>query len=487
MINFNNSYAKLTPAFYERSLPDKAPSAHLVKLNLPLAEQLALDADWLGSEAGLAMLSGTQLPDTAEPLAMAYGGHQFGGWSPRLGDGRAILLGEVLDRNGLRKDIQLKGSGRTSFSRGGDGKATLGAIIREFLLSEAMFALGVPTTRALAVVTTGETVARETPLPGAILTRVAQSHVRVGTFQYFAARDDQESLRQLADYVIERHYPEALESGNPYQAFLEAVLVRQAELIARWMQLGFIHGVMNTDNMQIAGETIDYGPCAFMDDFHPKCVFSSIDRNGRYAWDQQPSIGKWNLTRLAEAILPLLAADKERALTIAERVLALFDERFNQAFVAGFRRKLGLVEASSSDAEFIAATMGTLAEEQVDFTLFFRQLTRHAGGSTQGALTNLFADPEKGELWLKSWQARVAESKTDAATRAAVMRGFNPIFIPRNHRVEEAIVHARQGDFEPFHKLAQVLSKPYQEQEENIAYEQAPLESEKVHETFCGT
>ncbi len=487
MITFDNSYAKLPETFYQRTQPDKVSDPTLVRLNRGLCNTLGLDPHWLESEPGVAMLAGNTLPTSADPLAMAYGGHQFGGWSPRLGDGRAILLGEVLDRNGIRKDIQLKGSGRTAFSRGGDGKATLGAILREYVLSEAMFALGIATTRALAVVTSGEDVYRETPLPGAILSRVAQSHVRVGTFQYFAAQGDQRSLKALADYVIGRHYPEALESANPYRALLEGVQERQAQLIARWMQLGFIHGVMNTDNMQIAGETIDYGPCAFMDDFHPKCVFSSIDRNGRYAWDQQPSIGKWNLTRLAEALLPLLAADQEQALESAQKVLGLFDDQFNKAFVAGFRRKFGLIDAADDEAEYIATSLSTLGEQQVDFTLFFRHLTRHAGGSSKGALTDLFADREAGERWLLGWDKRVDSSETSAETRAAIMRGVNPIFIPRNHRVEEAIVAGNSGDFAPFHRLVDVLSKPYEEQAEHIAFEEAPLESEKVHETFCGT
>ncbi len=487
MISFDNSYAHLPEAFYERTKPDEVEDASLVKLNRRLAEQLMLDPTWLESKEGVSFLSGTRVPASAEPVAMAYGGHQFGGWSPRLGDGRAILLGEVLDRNGIRKDIQLKGSGRTSFSRGGDGKATLGAIVREYVLSEAMFALGVPTTRALAVVTTGEKVHRETPLPGAILTRVAQSHVRVGTFQYFAAQQDHKSVAQLADYVIDRHYPEARETGNVYRALLESVLAGQAKLIARWMQLGFIHGVMNTDNMQIASETIDYGPCAFMDDFHPKCVFSSIDRNGRYAWDQQPSIAKWNLSRLAEAMLPLLAPDQDRAIAVAESVLELFDDQFNHAFVSGFRRKLGLIDQEDSDAEYIAATLVTLANEEVDFTLFFRHLTRHSGGATDGALVDLFANAEEARKWLAGWHTRVDKPATRAETRTAIMRGANPVFIPRNHRVEEAIVAARGGEFEPLHKLVGVLSNPYEDQAKNIEYEQAPLESEKIRETFCGT
>ncbi len=488
MITFDNSYARLPKAFFARTSPAQVPAPSLVRLNKGLANELALDAEWLASDDGVAMLAGNKLPDSAEALSMAYAGHQFGGFNPQLGDGRAILLGEIRDRNGIRRDFQLKGSGRTPFSRGGDGKATLGAILREYLLSEAMFALGVPTTRALAAVTTGETIYRETPMPGAVLARVAQSHVRVGTFQFFAARDDRASLIRLADYVIERHYPRANESSNPLLALLEFVVERQAELIARWMQIGFIHGVMNTDNMQIAGETIDYGPCAFVDDFHPKCVFSSIDRNGRYAWNQQPVMGKWNLTRLAEALLPILSTDEQTALNMAKHALDGFDLRFNENYIAGFKRKLGLMEASEGDDAFIASTTDALAKGEVDFTLFFRHLTRVAAGESEEALLSLFATPAKARTWLASWRKRIAgEPNVAADLRAAIMQGVNPIFIARNHRVEEAISHALRGDFQTFHELAGVLSNPYGEQAEFAEYERPPREEEKVRETFCNT
>ncbi len=487
MISFDNSYARLPETFHARVAPAKVPSPSLLRLNRGLARELSLDADWLSSETGIAMLSGNALPEKADAIAMAYAGHQFGGFNPQLGDGRAILLGEVLDRNNIRKDIQLKGSGRTPFSRGGDGKATLGAILREYLLSEGMFALGIPTTRALAAVTTGETIHRETPMPGAILTRVAQSHVRVGTFQFFAARRDTASLMRLVDYVIERHYPRAAEAKSPALALLEHVVQRQAELIARWMQLGFIHGVMNTDNMQIAGETIDYGPCAFMDDFHPKCVFSSIDRNGRYAWNEQPVIGKWNLSRLAEALLPLFSSDEQTALNMAKHALDGFDERFNSDYIAGFKRKLGIVGANDTDDRFVADTLEALAKGEVDFTLFFRHLTQVAAGAPDDSLIALFSTRARAMSWLASWRARVSKESMDAQTRSAIMQGVNPIFIPRNHRVEEAIAHALRGDFTTFSEFADVLANPYGEQPDMAQYEAPPLEHEKVRETFCNT
>jgi len=488
VITFDNSYARLPQPFFARTTPAAVPDPTLIRLNEGLCNELGLESSWLASEDGVAMLAGNTVPDSAEALSMAYAGHQFGGFNPQLGDGRAILLGEVRDRNGIRRDIQLKGSGRTPFSRGGDGKATLSAILREYILSEAMFALGVPTTRALAAVTTGESIDRETLMPGAILTRVAQSHVRVGTFQFFAARDDRASLMRLAEYVIERHYPRAAEASNPVLALLEYVVERQAELIARWMQIGFIHGVMNTDNMQIAGETIDYGPCAFMDDFHPKCVFSSIDRNGRYAWNQQPVMGKWNLSRLAEALIPILSTDVQTALNMAKHALDGFDLRFNENYLAGFQRKLGLIEADKDDDKFIAATTEALAKGEVDFTLFFRHLTRVAAGESDDALIRLFSTPSKARSWLAMWRKRVsAEKSTSQQLRGAIMQGVNPIFIARNHRVEEAIAHALRGDFQTFHELTRVLSNPYGEQPQYAQYERPPLEEEKVRETFCNT
>ena len=480
-VSFDNTYARLPETFFARVRPAAVPAPTLVRLNRGLCEQLGVDARWLESEAGVAMLAGNALPESADSIAMAYAGHQFGGWVPRLGDGRALLLGEVVDGNGIRRDVQLKGSGATPFSRGGDGKATLGAILREYIVSEAMFALGIPTTRALAAVMTGEPVFRETPVPGAILTRVARSHVRVGTFQYFHARNDERAVRTLADYVAERHYPRVFDAGNPYRALLDSIVERQAELVARWMHVGFIHGVMNTDNMQVAGETIDYGPCAFMDQFRSSCVFSSIDRNGRYAWDQQPAVARWNLARLAESLLPLLSVDEANA------ALVRFGTLFDAAYLDGFRQKLGLTEPSGDDDELLRATLATLGDQDVDFTLFFRRLTQVAAGADDGALVRLFNSADRGRAWLATWRERLQTESTDAETRAAIMRGVNPIVIPRNHRIEAAIQAGNRGDFTPFHRLVDVLSSPYEERPDYAEYESAPLPEQRVLQTFCGT
>ena len=481
-IPFDNTYARLPERFFARQSPAAVPGASLIRLNDGLAKQLGLDAKWLRTPEGVGMLSGNCVPDGAEPIAQAYAGNQFGGWVPQLGDGRAILLGEVIDTAGRRRDIQLKGSGRTPFSRGGDGKAALGPVLREYLVSEAMFALGVPATRALAAVSTGETVQRDTLLPGAVFTRIAASHIRVGTFQFFAARNDVDGLRLLADHAIARHYPDAATAGNPYLVFLQSVIAAQANLVARWMQLGFIHGVMNTDNVAISGETIDFGPCAFMDAFHPQCVFSAIDRNGRYAWANQPAICEWNLTRLAETLLPLLDDSMEAATELAEAALDEFGALFQQRYLAGFRAKLGLPDLVDGGAAFIKATLGTLAEQHVDFTLFFRQLTRVAAGENPDALASLFASRESCETWLATWRA-IAKP----AEQLVEMRAANPAIIPRNHRVEEAIQHAYQGDFAPFHRLADALSEPFTEREETSDLERAPKPHDVVRQTFCGT
>ncbi len=481
-IPFDNTYARLPERFFARQSPAAVPGASLIRVNDGLAAQLGLDAKWLRTPEGVGMLSGNCVPDGAEPIAQAYAGNQFGGWVPQLGDGRAILLGEVIDTDGTRRDIQLKGSGRTPFSRGGDGRAALGPVLREYLVSEAMFALGVPATRALAAVSTGEMVQRETLLPGAVFTRVAASHIRVGTFQFFAARNDVDGLRLLADHAIARHYPPAATAGNPYLAFLQSVIAAQADLVVRWMQLGFIHGVMNTDNVAISGETIDFGPCAFMDAFHPQCVFSAIDRNGRYAWANQPAICEWNLTRLAETLLPLIDESVETATELAEAALDEFGARFQQRYLAGFRAKLGLPDLADGGAAFIKATLGMLAEQHVDFTLFFRHLTRVAAGENPDDLAALFASRENCETWLATWRtiAKPAEQLVE-------MRAANPVIIPRNHRVEEAIQHAYQGDFAPFHRLADALCEPFTEREETSDLEHAPQPHEVVRQTFCGT
>src|SRR2546430_439052 len=378
---FENTYARLPDRFYARIAPTPVRAPRLIRVNTELALNLGLDPDWLAGPEGLEVLAGRVVPEAAEPIAMAYAGHQFGHFVPQLGDGRAILLGEVIDQQGVRRDVQLKGSGRTPFSRGGDGRAALGPVLREYVVSEAMAALGIPTTRSLAAVVTGETVARETPLPGAVLTRVATSHVRIGTFQFFAARGDLEGLRLLADHVITRHYPEAAHSDRRYASLLELVTLRQAELIARWLLVGFIHGVMNTDNTSIAGETIDYGPCAFMDEYNPSTVFSSIDEMGRYAYGNQPRIALWNLTRLAECLLPLFADDKDKAIEQAQFALGEFAEKFTTAYQAGLRVKIGLFTKADGDEALVQDLLDAMTKNQADFTYTFRRLCAAALGA----------------------------------------------------------------------------------------------------------
>ena len=480
-ILFDNTYSRLPERFFARQQPARVPEPRLIRLNLGLAAQLSIDADWLRSADGLAMLAGNAMPEGAEPIAQAYAGHQFGGFVSQLGDGRAILIGEVLDTEGARRDLQLKGSGRTRFSRGGDGKAALGPVIREYIVSEAMAALGVPTTRALAAVTTGETVLRqEGSLPGAVFTRVAASHIRVGTFQYFLARNDIDALRLLADHAIARHYPNTARAPNAYVALLEEVSAAQAGLIAQWMALGFIHGVMNTDNTAISGETIDYGPCAFMDAFHPRCVYSSIDSRGRYAWGSQPDIGLWNVTRFAETLLPLLSGDPIEAARIAEDVLSGYPEQFRSRYVARFRAKLSL--PLEAPVEIIQQCLDLLAEQEVDFTLFFRHLTRVASGEDPRQLAALFSRREPFDEWFAKWR-----SEADPTQYLADMRAANPVLIPRNHRVDQAIQSAYGGDFVPFHRLVDALAAPYAEQIEYGDLEAPPRPEEIIHQTFCGT
>ncbi len=478
-ISFQNTYARLPERFFAKQTPVKVPEAMLIRKNDALAMELGIDPAWLDSPEALAAFSGNEVPDGAEPISQAYAGHQFGGFVQQLGDGRAILLGEVVGTDGKRRDIQLKGSGRTAFSRGGDGKSALGPVLREYIVSEAMHALGVPTTRALAAVSTGEIVARETPVPGGVFTRVAASHVRVGTFQYFAARQDTEALKLLTHFCIARHYPEALGAQNPALAFLENVIAAQAKLVAKWLPLGFIHGVMNTDNCAISGETIDYGPCAFMDDFHPDCVFSYIDQYARYAWGAQPNIAHWNLTRLAEALLPILDPALEKAKELAEEALGKFIEAFQKPYLENFRDKLGLADANGA---FTKSTLGLLAQEEVDFTLFFRHLTLLAGGDARADLTALFKNPTVANRWLTQWQ-----SLPKAHGHVAKMLAANPILIPRNHRIEQAIQAAYKNDFAPFHRLADALVKPFEENPEYADLEAAPLPHERVQNTFCGT
>jgi uncharacterized protein YdiU (UPF0061 family) len=485
--SFENSYARLPERFFAKTTPARFPAPALIRLNRTLADELELNADWLAGPEGLAMLSGQVIAPGSEPIALAYAGHQFGNFVPQLGDGRAILLGEVTDSSGRRRDIQLKGAGRTPFSRGGDGRAALGPVLREYLVSEAMAALGVPTTRALAAITTGEPVVRETILPGALVVRVAASHVRVGTFQYFAVREDIEALQLLADHVIARHYPAAAQAKRPYRALLDAVIVAQAELVARWLLLGFIHGVMNTDNMSIAGETIDYGPCAFMDTYDPATVFSSIDRLGRYAYGNQPRMAHWNLTRLAEAMLPLLNEDTEKAIDEAQEALAAFGPSFERAYHGGLRRKLGLADEHSEDVELASAILSAMAENQVDFTLFFRRLSGLLAGSDE-PVRSLFIDPTAFDRWAQQWRARLVQDNLAPQARRAAMDLVNPAFIPRNHQVEAMIVAAvERNDFEPFEEMLKLLSNPFEDQPGFERYAAPPQLHERVTATFCGT
>jgi uncharacterized protein YdiU (UPF0061 family) len=484
---FDNSYARLGASFLASVRPTPVRAPQLVKLNRQLARDLGLDPDVLASPEGVEVLAGNAIAGGSETIATAYAGHQFGGFSPQLGDGRAILLGEIIGRDGLRRDIQLKGSGPTPYSRRGDGRAALGPVLREYIVSEAMAALGIPTTRALAAVTTGEPVYRETALPGAVLTRVASSHIRVGTFQFFAARQDVESLRRLADHVIARHYPEAAESANPYRELLAAVIARQARLVARWMHVGFIHGVMNTDNMSVAGETIDYGPCAFMDAYNPATVFSSIDHAGRYAYQNQPGIAHWNLVRLAEALLPLLAGDQAAAVEIANEVLGGFAEVYDAADLAGMRHKLGLLTPHQGDLALVQDLLTRMAAQKADFTLTFRALCGAAGNPEAGGARALFAEPAIYDEWAAAWRARLA-SEADVSESQLAMQQANPAFIPRNHLVEAAIAAAvERQDFEPFEALTAVLSKPYEDQPEYAAYAEPPAQVDVAYQTFCGT
>jgi uncharacterized protein YdiU (UPF0061 family) len=486
---FQNTYAALPDGFFARVAPTPVASPRLIKLNRPLAQHLGLDPDWLDSPEGTEILAGQRIPDGAEPIAMAYAGHQFGHFVPQLGDGRAILLGEVIDADGVRRDIQLKGSGPTPFSRRGDGRAALGPVLREYIVSEAMAALGIPTTRSLAAVVTGENVMRETALPGAVLTRVASSHIRVGTFQYFAARGDTEGVRRLADHVIARHYPQAASAMRPYHALLEGVIARQAELVARWLLVGFIHGVMNTDNTSISGETIDYGPCAFMDAYDPAMVFSSIDEQGRYAYANQPRIALWNLTRLAECLLPLLADAQDKAIEQAQAILGEFAEKFTAAYQAGLRDKIGLFTTRDGDEALVQDLLDAMAKNQADFTLTFRHLGEAAlGADNDHEVQQLFADPAAYDEWAVRWRARIGDEPQAATARRTAMRAVNPAFIPRNHRIEEVIQAAvTRDDFAPLEKLLTVLSRPYEDQPALSEYAEAPEPHQRVLQTFCGT
>jgi uncharacterized protein YdiU (UPF0061 family) len=481
---FDNTYARELEGFYVPWKAAQVARPRMIKFNRQLAEELGLDVDALDSDEGARIFAGNEIPEGAVPLAQAYAGHQFGGFVPQLGDGRALLVGEVIDRYGRRRDIQLKGSGPTPFSRAGDGRAALGPVLREYLIGEAMHALGIPTTRALAAVVTGESVYRECALPGAVLTRVAASHVRVGTFQFFAARGEQEKLARLADYVIDRHYPELKSQANPYLGLLERVCDKQAALVAAWMHVGFIHGVMNTDNMTISGETIDYGPCAFMDHYDPATVFSSIDTQGRYAYANQPKIAQWNLARLAETLLPLIDEDTNRAIGRATEVVNGFSGHYERYWVRGMRVKLGLFNEEEADLNLATEFLTAMEGNNVDYTLAFRYLADAALGE-QERIRGLFADPSAYDRWSGHWHARLSREAVAPLERSPAMRRANPAFIPRNHRVEEALSAAvEHDDYAPFERLLKILARPFDDQPEVTAYGEPPPEGQGHYRTF---
>jgi uncharacterized protein YdiU (UPF0061 family) len=480
-LSLDNCFVRELEGLYEPWHAAAAPAPRLLVLNDALAEELGLDADALKAPDGVAALVGTAVPEAATPVAQAYAGHQFGGYSPRLGDGRALLLGEVLDTRGRRRDLHLKGSGRTPFARGADGKAAVGPMLREYAIGEAMHALGIPTSRALAVVATGEQVMRETMLPGAVLTRVAASHIRVGTFEY-AVRQDPALVQRLADHAIARHHPHAAAAENPYLAFLESVVDGQASLVARWMLVGFIHGVMNTDNMAISGETIDYGPCAFMDAYDPATVFSSIDHGGRYAYGNQPRIALWNLARLAETLLPLLHAETDAAATAATEVLESFPDRYGAYRGQGMAAKLGLVEDDTLGDDLLTV----LHDHGVDHTSCFRALSSVLRGDPAPA-RDLFDDPSEFDAWSERWLAEVASQASDPRAAADAMDRVNPVYIPRNHLVEDALTAATAGDLEPFRKLVDVLVAPFDERPGLEDYAAPAPPGLGPYHTFCGT
>lgn len=482
---FDNSYVQLPQQFYARQAPEPVRAPKLIKINHELSALLGVDPEILETDAGAAMLAGNELPEGAEPISLAYAGHQFGGWVPQLGDGRAVLLGEVVGTDGVRRDLQLKGSGRTPFSRGGDGRAALGPVLREYIVSEAMHAMGIPTTRSLAAVTTGEEVLREGYLPGAVLTRVATSHVRVGTFEFFLGRGDIDGLRTLADYVIDRHYPDVREAENPYLGLLERVLRRQAALVARWFGIGFIHGVMNTDNTSVVGETIDYGPCAFMDTFHPDKVFSSIDHMGRYAFSNQPGILQWNLAQLAQCLLPVIDDDPKKALEPTQEIIDTFPGLFETALIDVMGRKLGFADPGPEHLQLAFDLLQAMASGKADFTNTFRALPEAISGDGP---RHLFEDPAAFDSWVHPWREKLAEERATADGIKDLMRSVNPAVIPRNHMVEAAIRAAEdRGGFAPFHALVEEVTDPYRPRPEDSPYTRPPAPHEVVHQTFCGT
>ena len=487
---FDNTFARLPERFYTRLAPTPVSSPKVIKVNEQLAKILSLDPEALAGCAGAKILSGNCVPKGSEPLAMVYAGHQFGGWVPQLGDGRAILLGEIVGRDGVRRDIQLKGAGPTPYSRSGDGRAALGPVLREYILSEAMWRLGIATTRSLAAVDTGDTILREEALPGAIVVRVAESHIRVGTFQFFSARSDTVGLKVLADYVIERHFPSIDNVDGKYEALLEAVVQLQASLVADWQLIGFIHGVMNTDNTSVVGETIDYGPCAFMDSYDPKKVFSSIDQFGRYAYSNQPGIGYWNMACLSQALLPLIEGGEESALDTVQKIVGKYPELFREAYLVGLRKKLGLRKELDADEKLGQDLLQEMSEEEMDYTLTFRHLTSyHGSNGTRAAAARRFFGVSKGlKDWIARWSRRLEEDGVGSNGWQEVMESANPVNIPRNHLVEEAIKYAvSENDYTHFHKLVGVLESPYKEVVSSTKYGLPPEPHEEVKATFCGT
>ncbi|OKP83705.1 YdiU family protein [Paenibacillus sp. P32E] len=479
--HIDNSYSSLPESLFTLQKPTPVRLPELVIFNDPLAHSLGLNIQALRSNDGTAVLAGNEVPDGAEPLAQAYAGHQFGHFN-MLGDGRAVLLGEQINPLGVRVDIQLKGSGRTPYSRGGDGRAALGPMLREYIISEAMHALGIPTTRSLAVVSTGESLFRETEQPGAILTRVAASHLRVGTFQFVAARGNTEELRALADYTLQRHYPDAEAEGNRYLILLQEVVQRQADLIAKWQLAGFIHGVMNTDNMALSGETIDYGPCAFLDVYDPATVFSSIDLQGRYAYRNQPRIAAWNLARFAETLLPLLHDNQSEAIQMAEAAIDDFSVRHDRIWVAGMRAKLGIFNEEQEDIHLIEELLRMMQKYRTDYTNTFRALTLGKPEDT------VLSGTEEFTQWHKLWQERLGRQGESPASSQQLMRSSNPAVIPRNHRVEEALEAAvKQKNYIVMEQLLKVLSDPYAYSDEQTDYSTLPEESARPYRTFCGT
>ncbi len=485
---FDNTYAAELEGFYARWNGERVPEPRIVHLNAKLAVELSLDSDALASESGAAVLAGSEAPEGAVPLAQAYAGHQFGGFSPQLGDGRALLIGELIDRHGVRRDLQLKGSGRTPFSRGGDGKAVLGPVLREYLLGEAMHALGVPTTRALAAVTTGEQIMRQDGLePGAVLARVASSHIRVGTFEFFSARGETDRVRRLADYSIRRHFPDLINSADPYLQLFREVRDRQASLVAQWMAVGFVHGVMNTDNVAISGETIDYGPCAFIDGYDPGSVFSSIDHGGRYAYGNQPAIAQWNLARFVETLVPLIAADDtEHAVQVATTELEAFQPIYQDFWLKRMRAKLGLAGVDVGDLDLVNELHRIMAVQGVDFTLLFRRLAVAAQGDPTEARA-LFTDPSAFDIWLERWRVRTAGEDGSGFGQARAMDGLNPVYIPRNHKVQEALDAATEGDLDPFRRILSVLERPFERRAGLEEYEGGAPDDFGPYRTFCGT